>query len=109
MPHCIVEYAAPLQNQINVSSLVDDLFSGMVDTGLFDPTTIKVRAVPSDHFKTGSDKQLYIHTTVKLLPGRSSQQKETLGQALMDIKAQALAGAAMLSVEVVDLSDAYFK
>lgn len=109
MPHCIVEYATPLQNQIDISSLIESLFEGMVDTGLFDRATIKVRAIASDHFMTGSDKQHYMHTTVKLLPGRSPQQKEMLGARLLEIKTQALAGTAMLSVEVVDLSEAYFK
>ncbi|WP_120495778.1 5-carboxymethyl-2-hydroxymuconate Delta-isomerase [Kiloniella sp. EL199] len=109
MPHCIVEYAAPLQNKIDVPNLVENLFEGMIDSGLFDRATIKVRATPSDHFMTGSDKQLYMHTTVKLLPGRSPQQKEMLGERLLEIKTQVLAGTAMLSVEVVDLSEAYFK
>ncbi len=109
MPHCIVEYAEPLNDQIDVANLTENLFEGMAGTSLFDRATIKVRAISTKHFMTGSDKQLYMHTTVKLLPGRSPQQKEILGRKLLEIKAQVLADKAMLSVEVVDLSEAYFK
>ncbi|WP_417454861.1 5-carboxymethyl-2-hydroxymuconate Delta-isomerase [Kiloniella sp.] len=109
MPHCIIEYAKPLENQIAVADLVKELFEGMVNSGLFNRSSIKVRALPSDHFVNGSDKQLYIHTTIKLLPGRSPEQKEKLGKGLLDIKTQALGDTAMLSVEVVDLKEAYFK
>ncbi|WP_417432151.1 5-carboxymethyl-2-hydroxymuconate Delta-isomerase [Kiloniella sp.] len=109
MPHCIIEYAKPLENQIAVAELVKELFDGMVNSGLFNRSSIKVRALPSDYFMTGSDKQLYIHTTIKLLPGRSTEQKEKLGKALLDIKTQAFGDITMLSVEVVDLKESYFK
>ncbi|KKJ75560.1 hypothetical protein WH95_17805 [Kiloniella litopenaei] len=109
MPHCIVEYAKPLENHIKIADLITELFEGMESTELFDRAAIKVRAIASDHFLTGSDKQLYVHTTIKLLPGRSSQQKEVLGTKLLETKRQKLADQAMLSVEIVDLNEAYFK
>lgn len=109
MPHCIIEYAAPLEEIVAISELVDEVFSATANTGLFDTTSIKVRALPLTHFKTGAEQQLYVNTTVKLLPGRTLQQKENLGKSVLQSKQVLLEGKALLSVEVVDFSESYFK
>ena len=109
MPHCIIEYAAPLEKIIDISKLIDEVFTETANTGLFDTTSIKVRALPFASFKTGADQQLYVNTTIKLLPGRTRQQKEGLGKAVLQSKQALLDGKALLSVEVVDISATYFK
>ena len=109
MPHCIIEYAAPLENIIDISKLVDEVFRAADETGLFDTASIKVRALPFTSFKAGADQQLYVSTIVKLLPGRTQQQKETLGKTVLASKQTLLEGKALFFVEVVDISASYFK
>ncbi|OUS12214.1 hypothetical protein A9Q97_06395 [Rhodospirillales bacterium 47_12_T64] len=109
MPHCIIEYAVPLAEEGIISQLVDDVFDAAAKSGLFDTAAIKVRAIPFSAYKTGADQQLYVNTTVKLLPGRTAEQKESLGKSVLQAKQGLLEGKALLSVEVVDISSSYFK
>ncbi|WP_419902798.1 5-carboxymethyl-2-hydroxymuconate Delta-isomerase [Kiloniella sp.] len=109
MPHCIIEYATPLEGKISITKLIDDVFMATAGSGLFDTAAIKVRAIPFADFKTGAEQQNYVNTTVKLLPGRTAEQKKNLGIAVLEAKRASLEGQALLSVEVVDISESYFK
>ncbi|MCZ4282467.1 5-carboxymethyl-2-hydroxymuconate Delta-isomerase [Kiloniella laminariae] len=109
MPHCIIEYAAPLKNKISVEDLVDIVFTATAESGLFDVSSIKARAIEVAYFKTGATEQNFVTTTIKLLPGRTVAQKKALGEAVLAVKQSQLKGKALLNVEVVDLAEAYFK
>ncbi|WP_020593028.1 5-carboxymethyl-2-hydroxymuconate Delta-isomerase [Kiloniella laminariae] len=109
MPHCIIEYAAPLKSKIAITDLVEAVFAATAGSGLFEVASIKARALEIEHFKTGAVEQNFVSTTVKLLPGRTAVQKQALGEAILVAKQVLLKDRALLTVEVADLAEAYFK
>ena len=53
MPHCVIEYSAPLAEQIDIIKLVKATHQGAVDSGLFETSAIKTRAHRCDDFLIG--------------------------------------------------------
>lgn len=80
MPHLIIEYSASLH--IDVDTLMDSLRSTMIDSGLFRPEAIKVRAQSYEDYRLDPNYQGFVHLEVKILDGRSATQKTTLAKAL---------------------------
>ncbi|MDG1997209.1 MAG: 5-carboxymethyl-2-hydroxymuconate Delta-isomerase [Emcibacteraceae bacterium] len=110
MPHCIIEYTRDLEPAVDIRSLVNAAFESIEKTELFNRSAIKSRAIPLDYFKSGLDRDDYIHITVKILPGRNAEQKKLLTQSVMDGISAIVGGTKSLSVEVVDLDgDSYNK
>jgi len=110
MPHIVIEYAAPLEQEVDIQALVEAAFAGAEASTLFDPAAIKARAHAVDAYWTGGDKQPFVHITVKLLPGRTNAQKKALSASVFDAVAAMLKPDIALSVEVNDLdADVYTK
>ena len=78
MPSCIIEYSSGLSKSINVDSLVELVHQTAFDTGLFEIDDIKTRAYCAENYMVGYGHSEFIHVTVKLMPGRSQQDKKTL-------------------------------
>ncbi|CAM4061406.1 5-carboxymethyl-2-hydroxymuconate Delta-isomerase [Kerstersia similis] len=81
MPHCIIEHAAALDGR----SLVRQVFAGAMDSALFEPdgSDIKVRAQAYDAYCVGADSAEFIHVTLRLLAGRTDEQKQAFAQAVL--------------------------
>jgi len=110
MPHLIIEYAAPLAQDVDMQALVEAAFNAAKATDLFTPAAIKARAHPVDAYWIGGAKQPFMHIDVKILPGRTAVQKKTLSQSVFDAVSALLDADVALSVEVNDLdADAYAK
>jgi len=110
MPHLIIEYAAPLAQDIDMQTLVEAAFNGAKATDLFDPAAIKARAHPVDAYWIGDAKQSFTHINIKLLPGRTNVQKKALSQSVFDAVTALLDADVAVSVEVNDLdADVYTK
>ena len=43
MPHCIIEYSAPLAAQIDIDELVQSVHQGALASELFEPSAVKSR------------------------------------------------------------------
>ena len=108
MPHLIIEYAQPLEKEISIQKLTETAFDGAVASELFTPANIKSRSHPVEAYWIGGAKQNFIHVNVKLLPGRTEEQKTMLSQKVFDA-IKDFAGNVKTSVEVHDLPDAYTK
>ncbi len=103
MPHCIIEYAKELEQSVSASELIDRVHAGAVACGLFQETDIKTRAVAYEHFRTGTGTAPFIHVSMKILSGRTEQQKKHATQAVLD-KLEALSVSPLsLTVEVRDM------
>lgn len=110
MPHLIIEYAAPLDQDVDMQALVEAAFNSAKATDLFDPATIKARAHPVEAYWIGGAKQPFAHIEVKLLPGRTNAQKKALSQSVFDAVTALLDAGVAVSVEVNDLdADVYTK
>ena len=108
MPHLIIEYARPLENDLDIQTLAETAFDGAVESELFTPANIKSRCHPVDAYWIGGEKQNFIHVNVKLLPGRTEEQKKMLSQKVFDA-IKNFVGDIKTSVEVHDLPEAYTK
>jgi len=103
MPHLIIEYAAPLAQDIDMQTLVEAAFNGAKSTDLFDPAAIKARAHPVDAYWIGDAKQPFVHINIKLLPGRTAAQKKALSESVFEAVAALIPADVAVSVEVNDL------
>ena len=101
VPHCIIEYS----NTLDGEALISKVFAGALDSELFDVNgeDIKVRAIGYSNYQTGRNKTDFVHVTLKVLDGRSSELKSRLSQlVLVQLKELALSNCS-ITIEVVDM------
>ncbi len=103
MPHCIVEYSDEVAQKINISELLILVQDAVFSSGLFTASHIKTRAIAYEHFSIMSDKKNFICTTIKLLSGRSDEQKLDLSNKVLAVIKQLSPASTVLSVEIVDM------
>ncbi|QYJ99060.1 5-carboxymethyl-2-hydroxymuconate Delta-isomerase [Shewanella alkalitolerans] len=111
MPHCIVEYSAPLAQQIAIDNLVEQVHRGAIESELFEPASIKSRAYSAEHYCVGEAKAVsFIHISFKIMPGRTSEQKLHLMQCVDRLIAPLCASVSSITMEVLDIErEHYFK
>lgn len=108
MPHCVIEHSINLDSDL----LVERVFQGALSTGLFEPdgSDIKVRALGYASYMTGPKKTDFIHVTMKILYGRTSEQKLCLSNAVIKELVALAYNDISITVEVVDMDrDSYRK
>lgn len=101
MPHCIIEHSPSFYGE----SLNQGVYLGALQSKLFaeDGSDIKVRSMAYDHYQTGENAQDFVHVTVKILSGRTAEDKQRLSQLVMkQLQALSITNAS-LTVEVVDM------
>ncbi|TMP32357.1 5-carboxymethyl-2-hydroxymuconate isomerase [Pseudoalteromonas rubra] len=81
MPHLIIEHSANLD--IPVSQLVKAVHQGAEGTQLFDPSSIKTRAIAYSEYQLGGERQGFIHVQAHIISGRTLTQKQQLSDALL--------------------------
>ena len=82
MPHCIIEHSS----FIEPVELNQKVFQGVLETNLFEPegSDIKVRSIAYANYQTGSAREDFIHVTLRILSGRSEQDKLLLSNGNVD-------------------------
>ncbi|GAB1052102.1 MAG: 5-carboxymethyl-2-hydroxymuconate Delta-isomerase [Shewanella algae] len=100
MPHCIIEYSAPLAQQLSVAKLVQAVHQGAIDSGLFTPSAIKIRAHACEHFLVGEDSA---QSFMAIMPGRTDEQKQALTQSVFAALEPTVAKVDSVSLEVTEL------
>lgn len=103
MPHCILEYAKPLEAQLNPTKLLQAVYEGAYSSGLFEGPDIKTRAIAYEDYLTGTDKKAFIHVTVKILNGRTDEQKQKLSSTVIKRLTALKLSDTSLTVEIVDM------
>lgn len=103
MPHLIIHYAQDLARDEQVHQMLDSIHAAAFSTGLFDETHIRVRAFPVAFYRVGGGRGPFIHAQLRILPGRSEPQKETLSAAVLAAIRGEGWGAKVITVEVVDM------
>lgn len=108
MPHLIVEFSAEQASRAQVERMLDAAHQAVVDSGLFEPDHIRVRALPLAFYRCGGEASHFIHAQLRLHRGRSPEQKRCCAAAVRDaLQAQAWL-ASSITVEVVEMdSDSY--
>jgi len=92
--------------------LVQKVFLGALSVGLFEPngSDIKVRALGYNSYMIGPKKSDFIHVVLKILSGRTSEQKLSLSNAVIEELVALAYNDVSITVEVVDMDrDSYRK
>ncbi|TMP37719.1 5-carboxymethyl-2-hydroxymuconate Delta-isomerase [Pseudoalteromonas rubra] len=81
MPHLIIEHSENLD--IPVSQLVKAVHQSAEATQLFDPASIKTRAIGYSEYQLGGERKGFIHVQAHIISGRTLAQKQLLSDALL--------------------------
>jgi 5-carboxymethyl-2-hydroxymuconate isomerase len=103
MPHCIVEYAREVADQVSIEDLIEAVYQGTLSSGLFDAYDIKTRALAYSHHSTGNTRDSFVHVTVCLLSGRDDAQKADLSEKILAKIEPLLPAVVSVGVEICDM------
>ncbi|MCG1034786.1 5-carboxymethyl-2-hydroxymuconate Delta-isomerase [Polaribacter sargassicola] len=104
MPHCIIEYSNDLETRNKISKTVKVVNQELINSELFDNTTIKTRALPIKEYLVGGKKTSFIHTTIKSLQGRTDSQKKILSNKILNVLSVEYTFVKNISVEIIDIN-----
>ena len=87
MPHLTIEYSANIENGADLSALCRALHRALIDSGLFEPGAIRVRARPCPHYAIADlmAENGFADMTLRLGAGRSEADKARIGKALLAV------------------------
>lgn len=103
MPHAIIEYSSSLKTQVQPQQLVDSAFEGCAASLLFEPEEIKIRAIAYNAFCVGGLQTDFIHASIRLLSGRTDEQKQQLASSVMNQFALLKLSTVSITIEVNDI------
>ena len=103
MPHCIIEYSNDLETEVETSTLLSSVYNAALESELFFENDIKVRALAFKYFTIGQTWQKFIHVTVKILSGRTLEQRKALSQLILNKLKNLVSNSVSLSVEIAEL------
>ncbi|MCK8046040.1 5-carboxymethyl-2-hydroxymuconate Delta-isomerase [Shewanella sp. 1CM18E] len=111
MPHCTIEYSAPLADLLSIEALVTASHRGLIESELFEPKAIKTRAHACDYYQIAEDaNNHFIHLNIAIMPGRTDEQKALLLERVYDAIALITATVSSVTIEIVDIKQQhYFK
>jgi 5-carboxymethyl-2-hydroxymuconate isomerase len=110
MPHVTVEYSSNLESRVSARDLIDELHQAVLRSGLFEPATVRTRALPRDVYRIadGNPDNIFLHIVARIRQGRTVDQRKALGAGLLQAAKHALAGLPAstplaLSVEIHEI------
>ena len=115
MPHIVIEYSREIANKIDIVRLMTVSLEAAAASEVMRREDIKVRAMPYEHYLLADGGDSFVHTTVRMLSGRSDPQKYHLSSLLRERQVDLLNDVHDLSVhsvsiDIVDMNpDAYLK
>ena len=114
MPHLIVECSENIKSKLSFQPLFHELHQLLVDMLPTQLSSCKARVLPAQLYLVGDDENnSYIHLTVKILPGRTKKVKDAIGKKIMSTISQFIQQQDIhnipLSLEILDLSEQYYK
>lgn len=110
MPHCIIHYARPLADRIAPAQLIQTVYTAALASGLFKGPDIKTRALAFNDYQTGDQQQDFIHVEVRLLSGRTVEQRTDLSRRILSALQQLGQHNISLTVQISDMErDSYSK
>jgi len=108
VPHCIIEFSSSLD--ISPAFLVEAVHQGVLESALFEPSHIKTRALAYEYFQLAEDCNDFIHVTIRLHHGRTTQQKQLLTKLVLQQLAKLPLKSTTLTLETVDIeTESYAK
>ncbi|WP_315983688.1 hypothetical protein [Aliamphritea spongicola] len=80
MPHCILECSPEILKHCDQQVLMQRCFDAAISSELFLPEDIKVRIQRLENQKIGETALTQLHTEVKILDGRTVEQRKHLSK-----------------------------
>lgn len=108
MPHCIVEYSKNLEPS-SVTQLIDAVQHVIESSDLFQAVDVRSRGQSFEHYRLGADKESFIHITIKLLSGRSDEQKAKLTQQVIQALQLLPLSNVLISCECVEIHNTSYQ
>ncbi len=110
MPHLVIAYSQDLEQDYSIETLMNQTYKAAVESELFSPERIKVRAKPYEYSLVGGEEKAFAHTTVYLLSGRDKTKKAKLASLVREAQLKCLKQVENITVDVRDLDrDVYQK
>ncbi|MEE9314649.1 MAG: 5-carboxymethyl-2-hydroxymuconate isomerase [Rhizobiaceae bacterium] len=109
MPHFIIEHSKVLESQDDIQKALNVVLEVGASSGVMNREDIKVRLHPFEHILHGDGTTSFIHVTVRLLYGRTDEQKEALAVSLRDGLDGAFLKVQCISIDVQDMNPAAYK
>jgi 5-carboxymethyl-2-hydroxymuconate isomerase len=116
MPHLILEYSDNVIEKNNFTDLFAQCHDFLAANLPTEIASCKSRAIGySDYYVSGGQaKNAFVHVTLKILSGRSVAVLNKVGHQLLDMLNSYFVEShqhlqLQISLEIADLSDAYFK
>lgn len=103
MPHCIVEYSHGLTDVVDPQTINKAVFEGALKSALFEQNHIKTRSSVYQHYQTGSEKSEFVHVVMRILSGRTAEQRAHLSGLVLESLAALQLTSVSLTVEVVEM------
>lgn len=112
MPHCILECSQDILQRCNQQELMQHCFDAALSSEFFTADDIKVRVITLDAQRVGEIDHSQLHIQLKILDGRSVEQRKDLSLRVMTgvhlyLKDSGLTEVS-LSVEVTDIERASY-
>lgn len=85
MPHFIIDCSKELLNQHSEDTILEQVHTAAVQSGLFKPGDIKVRVNPFSNYLVGGTNPQFIHVFAHIMQGRSVEQRRQLSQAVVKV------------------------
>jgi 5-carboxymethyl-2-hydroxymuconate isomerase len=103
MPHFIIEQGRVLDNQADIDAALRIVADCGASDSTINPHDVKVRMVLVDHFLALDGCESFLHVTVKLLAGRTPEQKIGLSVRLREVLQTHFDHAGSISVDIHDM------
>jgi 5-carboxymethyl-2-hydroxymuconate isomerase len=110
MPHCIVDHSLSIESEVDLRAAINSIHQSMLASDLFVEPAIKVRLNAYVDYSVGGEVIPFAACIIRLLSGRTIEQKQDLSKRIFSTLQQAFGAACSCSVEIVDMeNDCYTK
>ena len=103
MPHCIIEYSREIEKFVEPKKMINAVYQGALESGLFNDGDIKTRSIAYDSYQSGSVKKAFVHVMVKIFSGRNLEQRKTLTDLILSKLKTIDFPSTLLTVEVIEI------
>lgn len=115
MPHLVIELTENARLNCSPDELLDEANAALLASGQFQEQDIKSRCVRLDTYRQGVEAvdRAFVHARLSILDGRDLAVRQSLGEALCAVLAEAVRPAAdgqsvQVSVEVLEMERASY-
>jgi 5-carboxymethyl-2-hydroxymuconate isomerase len=106
-----MEYTSSVEDRVNIQLLLEQLHQTVMECGLFEPDSVKSRAIRCHQWLLGEfeDSEDFIHVTFELLSGRSDESKSELSRVLADVIQKQASTTKSITVNIRDMDRGCFE